>query len=415
MKNRNAFWNKAGIALLFVFVLSWQVGCGGGSGSPPAPPPHPVPSVTSLSPSSVTVGAAVQTMTINGSGFLRSSTVAYNGVAHAATFVSSGQLTIQLSTSDQATVGTYPVVVTNPPPGGGGSVPATFTVDNPAPALSSISPAVIAAGAPDTAVTINGNGFVSTSVVDLNRLPLITTFVSATQLTATLPTASLASAATDQIAVTTPGPGGGTSTSASLAVTAVASLVILATPQNGGPTDGPWQVVVAAADASGNSIANLPITLTSTDGALDLAQGQTDSSGTFLATISPPGTNTGQAVAVTAATGAQTAVVNIGFVSSPSAPSGPAIARKAFSSQSNSAPLSSGSTPMFGPMVYGISGNAGSTSSFGPPSNCLSNVGLNQLPSSACQTKFNASGLLYAEVHTESSACNTVSEVLGYA
>lgn len=407
------FWNKAGIAILFVIALSWEAGCGGGSGSTFGPPPNPVPSVTSLSPSSATVGAAAQTMTINGSGFLQSSTVTYNGVAHPATFVSSGQLTIQLSASDEATAGTYALVVTNPPPGGGASVSVTFNVDNPAPTVSSISPTVIAAGAPDTVITINGDGFVSTSTVGLNGLPLTTTVVSSTQLTVTLPAASLASAATDQITVATPGPGGGTSASASLAVTAVASLVILATPQNGGPTDGPWQVVVAAAGASGNSIANLPITLTSTDGTLDLAQGQTDSSGTFLATISPPGTNTGQAVAVTAATGAQTAVVDLGFVASPSAPSAPSIAREAFSTRSDSTSLSSGSTPLFGPMVYGISGTAGSTSQFGTPSNCLSNVGLTQLPSSACQTTLNASGILYGVVNTVNTACNGIGTFLG--
>jgi len=39
MKNRNAFWNKAGIALLFVFVLSWQVG--GGVGQPARPAAAP--------------------------------------------------------------------------------------------------------------------------------------------------------------------------------------------------------------------------------------------------------------------------------------------------------------------------------------------------------------------------------------
>ena len=54
-----------------------------------------------------------------GTGFISTSTVTYNGVAHTATFVSSTQLTIMLSASDQATAGSYPVVVTNPAPGGG--------------------------------------------------------------------------------------------------------------------------------------------------------------------------------------------------------------------------------------------------------------------------------------------------------
>jgi beta-glucanase (GH16 family) len=87
-----------------------------------------VPSISSLSPSSATAGAAAQTLTINGANFMSSSTVTYNGVGHTATFVSSTQLTIPLSASDQATAGSYAVVVTNPSPGGGPSNSVDFNV-----------------------------------------------------------------------------------------------------------------------------------------------------------------------------------------------------------------------------------------------------------------------------------------------
>ncbi|MGD0460499.1 MAG: IPT/TIG domain-containing protein, partial [Terriglobia bacterium] len=102
---------------------------------------NPVPAITSLSPSSATAGAGLQTLTLNGSNFLASSTVTYNGVGHTATFVSSTQLTISLSAADQATAGSYAVVVTNPAPGGGASSPLNFAVGNPQPSLSSLSPA----------------------------------------------------------------------------------------------------------------------------------------------------------------------------------------------------------------------------------------------------------------------------------
>ena len=91
---------------------------GGGGGSSPQLTTNPLPSITGLSPSSATVGAAGQTLTINGTNFLSSSTVTYNSVAHTATFVNSTQLSISLSASDQATAGDYAVVVTNPSPGG---------------------------------------------------------------------------------------------------------------------------------------------------------------------------------------------------------------------------------------------------------------------------------------------------------
>jgi hypothetical protein len=88
------------------------------------------PAISSLAPALVLVGAEPQTLTINGTGFLTSSTVRFNGTSRAAIFVSSTQLTIQLNSADLGTVGTYPVVVTNPAPGGGASAAVNFTVTN---------------------------------------------------------------------------------------------------------------------------------------------------------------------------------------------------------------------------------------------------------------------------------------------
>jgi hypothetical protein len=82
---------------------------------------NPVPSISSLSPASLTVGSAAQTLTINGANFLASSTVTYNGIAHAVTYISASQLTITLTASDLYALGSYPVVVANPVPGGGAS------------------------------------------------------------------------------------------------------------------------------------------------------------------------------------------------------------------------------------------------------------------------------------------------------
>jgi hypothetical protein len=89
-----------------------------------------VPTITSLSPASATAGAAAETLTINGTNFLPTSTVTYNGAAHTPTYVSSTQLQITLSTSDLAAPGSYAVVVTSPPPGGGPSNSVNFTVNS---------------------------------------------------------------------------------------------------------------------------------------------------------------------------------------------------------------------------------------------------------------------------------------------
>jgi hypothetical protein len=102
---------------------------------------NPKPTITSLSPSSATAGSSPLTLTINGSGFIGSSAVTFNGVSHAVAFVNSGQLTITLSASDLAAAGSFPVVVSNPAPGGGSSNAVTFTVQPPvvAPTLTSLT------------------------------------------------------------------------------------------------------------------------------------------------------------------------------------------------------------------------------------------------------------------------------------
>ncbi len=89
---------------------------------------NPVPSISNLSPASLKVGSAAQTLTINGANFLATSKVTYNGMAHVATYISASQLTIPLTASDLYAIGNYSVVVSNPAPGGGASSPVTLQV-----------------------------------------------------------------------------------------------------------------------------------------------------------------------------------------------------------------------------------------------------------------------------------------------
>jgi hypothetical protein len=177
-----------------------------------------VPTISSLSPASATVKATSQAVTINGTGFVSTSTVTYNGVAHTATYVSSTQLTITLSASDLATAGIYPVVVTNPAPGGGASTPMNFTVGNPVPTITSISPGTVAAGAGATLVTIRGTKFMSTSTVSFNGVAHATTFLNVTELQVTLSASDLATAGTYPVVVTNPAPGGGASNAVNFTV-----------------------------------------------------------------------------------------------------------------------------------------------------------------------------------------------------
>ena len=82
---------------------------------------------------------------------------------------------------------------------------------NPTPTLASILPTSANANCPAFTLTVNGSGFLSSSVVEWNQAPLTTTYVSGQKLTATVPASALAAPGTVQVAVLNPAPGGGNS------------------------------------------------------------------------------------------------------------------------------------------------------------------------------------------------------------
>ena len=175
---------------------------------------NPIPSISSLTPSSTTAGGAEFTLTVNGSNFSSSSVVRWNGTARTTTYVSGSQVTTTIPAADIATAGTATVTVfdSTPPPAGGGSSSArTFTINNPSPTLSSLSPLSGAAGGETFTLTLNGTGFVQGSVARWNGNDRTTAFVSATQLTAQITAADIATVGSAQVKVFNPSPGGGTS------------------------------------------------------------------------------------------------------------------------------------------------------------------------------------------------------------
>jgi hypothetical protein len=117
--------------------------------------------------------------------------------------------------------------------GGNGGGLGPMPEPNPVPAVTSVTPNSLAAGAPDTTVTISGSGFISSSVANLNGQALKTAFVSGTQLTAVIPAGNLAAGAINNITVTNPPPGGGISGgSVAFTVTNPSPTVIQVTPNS---------------------------------------------------------------------------------------------------------------------------------------------------------------------------------------
>jgi subtilisin len=284
---------------------------------------NPVPSIGSLSPSTAAVGSAAFTLSVNGSGFVNTSTIRWNGAVRPTTFVNSTLLQTAIPASDLTTVGTAQITVFSPTPGGGTSAALPFTIasglpgltvsatnvsgganvtvtlvngaggasdwlalaattapntsylqytyvgagvttrtwtvampqtggsyefrlflnngytraatspavtvapgPNAVPVLSSLTPSSVLAGTSSLTLSVNGTGFVSSSVVRWNGANRPTTFVSATQLQAAISAADLAAVGSAQVSVFSPSPGGGTSNPLTFSVTVAPVLTV---------------------------------------------------------------------------------------------------------------------------------------------------------------------------------------------
>jgi len=97
------------------------------------------------------------------------------------------------------------------------------------PTITSISPTSVTAGGPTFTVTVNGSGFVATSVVQINASNRPTVFKSALQVTATIFASDIATPGTLQVTVfeISPAGGGVTSNAVALAVTAAPPPILI--------------------------------------------------------------------------------------------------------------------------------------------------------------------------------------------
>ena len=172
---------------------------------------NPVPVLSTLSPTAATAGGVAFTLTVNGNNFVGSSVVRWGSTNLMTTFISSTQMTTAVTSADIATGATVTVTVFNPTPDGGTSGGSVFTINNPVPVISSLSPASATAGGSAFTLTVNGSNFVSTSKVQWDGTDRATTFISPTQLTAAIPASDIATAGTANVTIVNTTPGGGTS------------------------------------------------------------------------------------------------------------------------------------------------------------------------------------------------------------
>jgi hypothetical protein len=168
-------------------------------------PLNPVPVVSSISPAFTDAGGAVFTLTVNGSGFIASSTIYWGASALTTTYVSATQLTAQVPAADIATAGTIAITVQTPAPGGGSSNAWQFEVDS----VSSVSTAptitstteTVSAGSPASYPVTVPSAVTSVSVTCLNLPTGAACSYSSTTNTVTITTSSTTPKGTYQIVV----------------------------------------------------------------------------------------------------------------------------------------------------------------------------------------------------------------------
>ena len=99
---------------------------------------NPIPVISSITPARIKPGSF--SLTLKGTGFLSTTTAAYNGVALPVTNVTATSLTVT-GTAAITDIGTQSITVSNPDPGKSTSFPKEFTISN------TLTPAMTAAAA----------------------------------------------------------------------------------------------------------------------------------------------------------------------------------------------------------------------------------------------------------------------------
>lgn len=142
------------------------------------------PVINSLQPATVIAGSPAFSLTVLGSGFVSGSTVNLAGAALPTTWVDATEVSAQLTAAQVAAAGNLSITVATP--AGAASSAQTLGVLA-APTITSLDPAQVAADSAAFTLTVNGSGFVSGSVVEVNGTALTTTFVSDAQVNAHVP------------------------------------------------------------------------------------------------------------------------------------------------------------------------------------------------------------------------------------
>ncbi len=256
---------------------------------------NPAPVESTIQPASAVFNSGTFTLSVTGGGFIAASQVQWNGSNRATTYISATQLTAAIAAADLTTSGTATVAVVNPTPGGGTSAGVTFTIGNPVPAITALSPSTVTAGAAAFGLTVTGSGFLPSSIIQLNGTNRVTTYVSGTQLSAAIAAADVTAAGAAVLTVVTPSPGGGTSSGMTLTISgnptpSLAALLPASAPIGAGS----FNLAVIGAGFNAQSVAQwnganrVTTFVSTTEVSVVIPASDLGSAGTALVTVTNP-------------------------------------------------------------------------------------------------------------------------------
>ncbi|QJR35785.1 Ig-like domain-containing protein [Gemmatimonas groenlandica] len=178
--------------------------------------PNPVPVLQAITPATINAGITTNfTVIVRGEGFTDASRVRWNDLARPSEYVSPTELRMTVTPNDVAEVGARAVTVVTPGPGGGASAALIFTVEQPAPVITTVAPSQIVAGwgMPFT-VVLTGTGFTGATQLFVDDQPRAIEQRTATTIAFRLAPTDVAGARQISIRVGNAAPGGGSATAA---------------------------------------------------------------------------------------------------------------------------------------------------------------------------------------------------------
>jgi hypothetical protein len=213
------------------------------------------PVVSSLAPSSITVGTPNLKILINGSKFLIDDIALADGSPRQTEFVSSTQMAITLLAQDVSSARVVKISVARKN-GTDVSSPADLTVTAAqAPAITALNPTSGNVGAAPFTLVVAGRNFDANAIITIDNDPRATTFISSSELRVGITSADLASPR--QLSIAVLNPGGNASPAVLLPIVLPVPTISALNPASVTSGDVAFSVTVTGSNFSNRSVINV--------------------------------------------------------------------------------------------------------------------------------------------------------------